>query len=35
MAQKSKLEADHYVAVKRIDDQISELLALTHDKGDK
>ncbi|EGM9390252.1 hypothetical protein IIE45_004594 [Salmonella enterica] len=35
MARKSKLEADHYVAVKRIDDKISELLALAHDKGDK
>lgn len=28
--QKSKLEADHYVAVKRINDQIAELLAITN-----
>lgn len=29
-AKKSKLEADHYVAVKKIDDEISQLLALTN-----
>lgn len=34
-AQKSKLEADHYVAVKRIDDQIKELLAITHESGNE
>lgn len=32
-AQKTKLEADHYVAVKRIDDQIAKLLAITN-KGE-
>lgn len=32
-AQKTKLEADHYVAVKRIDDQIAQLLAITN-KGE-
>lgn len=29
-AQKSKLEADHYMAVKKIDDEIAQLLALTN-----
>lgn len=31
--QKTKLEAAHYVAVKRIDDQIAQLLAITN-KGE-
>lgn len=34
-AKKSKLEADHYVAVKKIDDQINELLAIAHNVGDE
>lgn len=32
-AQKTKLEADHYVAAKRIDDQIAQLMAITN-KGE-
>lgn len=33
-AKKKKAESDHYVAIKNIDVQISELLAIT-DKGEK
>jgi len=32
-AQKTKLVADHYVAIKRIDDQIAQLMAITN-KGE-
>jgi len=33
-ARKKKAEADHYVAIKKINDEISELLAIT-DKGEE
>lgn len=33
-ARKKKMEADHYVAVKQVEDQIAELLAIS-DKGEE
>lgn len=34
-AKKSKMEADHYVAIKKIDDDIAKLKSITHSGGEE